>query len=166
MFRMLIAVCVGAVITMSPMTLSGHDTHAKGKDRVKVLSQRDIAEKLDGKSARVTTVEVTLAAQASRVPRIVTPDLHSAMSLKESTNGGSTICRSRRSRWVTRSTSLPDRCIACPRTPARRTKPGFSPSWFIAATPRISSSPRSRPKRNDSRASSTLNVTQAAAHSR
>ena len=39
-------------------TLAHHDEH--GKDNVKVLSQREITEKIDGKKAKATTVEVTL----------------------------------------------------------------------------------------------------------
>src|SRR5262245_54463125 len=43
------------------MSLAHHDKHGKGGDYVKVLSQRDIIEKLDGKKAMATVVEVTLA---------------------------------------------------------------------------------------------------------
>jgi quercetin dioxygenase-like cupin family protein len=41
------------------MALARHDEH--GKENVKVLSQKEITEKLDGKKAKATTVEVTLA---------------------------------------------------------------------------------------------------------
>jgi quercetin dioxygenase-like cupin family protein len=37
-----------------------HDEPNKGKPKVTTLSERDIAEKLDGKKAKATTVEVTL----------------------------------------------------------------------------------------------------------
>jgi quercetin dioxygenase-like cupin family protein len=43
------------------MTLAHHDEHGKGTDYVKLLSQKDIIEKLGGKKAKATTVEVTLA---------------------------------------------------------------------------------------------------------
>jgi quercetin dioxygenase-like cupin family protein len=43
------------------MSLAYHDEHGKGGDHVKLLSQKDIIEKLDGKKAKATMVEVTLA---------------------------------------------------------------------------------------------------------
>ena len=60
MRRMLwaLAIAAGAV---GGMTLAQHDDHGKGGDYVKLLSQKDIIEKLDGKKAKATTVEVTLA---------------------------------------------------------------------------------------------------------
>jgi quercetin dioxygenase-like cupin family protein len=55
------------VIAASAM-LAQHDDHGKGGGKAKVLSRREIAEKLDGKKARVTTVEVTLAPGQSSAP--------------------------------------------------------------------------------------------------
>ena len=43
------------------MTLAQHGEHGKGEVQVKLLSQKDIIEKLDGKKAKATMVEVTLA---------------------------------------------------------------------------------------------------------
>src|SRR5262245_4002895 len=43
------------------MSLAHHAEHGKGGAHVKVLSQKDIIEKLDGKKAKATMVEVTLA---------------------------------------------------------------------------------------------------------
>lgn len=43
------------------MTLAQHGGHGKGGVQVKLLSQKDIIEKLDGKKSRATMVEVTLA---------------------------------------------------------------------------------------------------------
>ena len=43
------------------MSLAHHDEHGKGGAQVKLLSQKDIIEKLDGKKAKATMVEVTLA---------------------------------------------------------------------------------------------------------
>ena len=60
MRRMLLALAIAAG-AVGGMTLAQHDEHGKGGDYVKVLSQRDIIEKLDGKKAKATTVEVTLA---------------------------------------------------------------------------------------------------------
>ena len=42
------------------LAIAGHGGHGKGAPTVKALSQRDIAEKLDGKKTKATTVEVTL----------------------------------------------------------------------------------------------------------
>ena len=57
MHRTFLALAVCAAIGIAGVTLAHHT----GKDQVKVtqLSQRDIIEKLDGKDARVTVVEVT-----------------------------------------------------------------------------------------------------------
>ena len=48
------------------MTLAQHDEHGKGG--VKTLSQKDIAEKLDGKKTKATTVEVTLGPGEASAP--------------------------------------------------------------------------------------------------
>jgi hypothetical protein len=63
MRRTLLALTVvaGAV---GGMTLAQHDGHDKGG--VKTLSQKDITEKLDGKQAKATTVEVTWAGRGQR----------------------------------------------------------------------------------------------------
>ena len=48
------------------MTLAHHDEHGKGG--VKTLSQKDITEKMDGKKAKATTVEVTLGPGEADAP--------------------------------------------------------------------------------------------------
>ena len=57
MYRTFLALAVCAAIGVGGMTLAQHT----GKDQVKVtpLSQRDIIEKLDGKDAGATVLEVT-----------------------------------------------------------------------------------------------------------
>ena len=60
MWRTLLAITVGA-LAAGGMSLAHHDRHGKDGAHVKVLSQRDIIEKLDGKKAKATMVEVTLA---------------------------------------------------------------------------------------------------------
>src|SRR5438477_6554096 len=57
MIRTVLVLVAGAVIGMSGLA-PGHDD--KGGVTRKVVSERDIAEKLDGKEARVTVVEVTI----------------------------------------------------------------------------------------------------------
>ena len=65
MHRTFFALPAAAIVVM---TLSAHDGHDKGKASVKVLSARDVAEKLDGKKAKATTVEVTLEPGQSSPP--------------------------------------------------------------------------------------------------
>jgi len=57
MRRTLFAAAIGAAVGIGGLSLAGH--HHRGKETVKTLSERDVVEKLDGKAARVTTVEVT-----------------------------------------------------------------------------------------------------------
>jgi quercetin dioxygenase-like cupin family protein len=60
MRRALLAVILSA-LAAGGMSLAHHDEHGKGGAQVKLLSQKDILEKLDGKKAKATMVEVTLA---------------------------------------------------------------------------------------------------------
>jgi quercetin dioxygenase-like cupin family protein len=48
--------------------LAAHDVPNKGKPKVTTLSEKDIAEKLDGNKAKVTMVEVTLEPGQAGVP--------------------------------------------------------------------------------------------------
>ena len=59
MRRTLLAIIMSA-LAAGGMSLAQHDEHGKGGDYVKLLSQKDIIEKLDGKKAKATMVEVTL----------------------------------------------------------------------------------------------------------
>jgi quercetin dioxygenase-like cupin family protein len=63
MQQMFFALVLGAVASM---TLAAHDDPGMGT--VKILSEKDIAEKLDGKKATATTVEVFLEPGESRAP--------------------------------------------------------------------------------------------------
>src|SRR4051794_1787538 len=49
------------------MTLAQHGEHGKGS-KVRILSQKEVAEKLDGKKTKATTVEVTLEPGQSSTP--------------------------------------------------------------------------------------------------
>jgi quercetin dioxygenase-like cupin family protein len=60
MRRTLLAIIVGA-LAAGGTSVAQHDGHGKGGASVKVLSRKDIIEKLDGKKAKATMVEVTLA---------------------------------------------------------------------------------------------------------
>ena len=65
MRRSLLALALGA-IAVGGMALARHDE--QGKENVKVLSQKEITEKLDGNKAKATTVEVTLGPGESDAP--------------------------------------------------------------------------------------------------
>ena len=65
MRRSLLALALCA-IAVGGMALARHDE--QGKENVKVLSQKEITEKLDGKKAKATTVEVTLGPGESDAP--------------------------------------------------------------------------------------------------
>jgi quercetin dioxygenase-like cupin family protein len=57
MIRLVIAVALGAALGAGGVSLARHDEQGHGK--VTKLSERDVIETLDGKEARVTTVEVS-----------------------------------------------------------------------------------------------------------
>ena len=61
MFRALLLLLTGIGVAAGGMALAQHGGHGKGGPQVKLLSQKDIIEKLDGKKAKATMVEVTLA---------------------------------------------------------------------------------------------------------
>ena len=67
MVRTFFALVVGA-LAAAGMTLARHDEHDRAKPTVKTLSASDIAEKIDGKKARATTVEVTLRPGEASAP--------------------------------------------------------------------------------------------------
>jgi quercetin dioxygenase-like cupin family protein len=60
MKRSRLALAVAIAVGIGAMTLAGDDAPDKGKPAVKPLSTTDIAEKVDGKKSKATTVEVTL----------------------------------------------------------------------------------------------------------
>lgn len=65
MRRSLLAIFFGT-IAVGGMTLAHHNEHGKGG--VKTLSRKDITERIDGKKAKATTVEVTLGPGESDTP--------------------------------------------------------------------------------------------------
>ena len=50
------------------LALAAHDEPEKGKPKVTTLSEKDITEKVDGKKAKATTVEVTLEPGQASTP--------------------------------------------------------------------------------------------------
>src|SRR3954453_14500949 len=64
--RTFLMLAAGALLGVAGLTLAGHDGH--GPAKVTTLSARDITEKLDGKDAKVTTVEGTLAPGQASAP--------------------------------------------------------------------------------------------------
>src|SRR5262245_9487368 len=60
MRRTLLVIVGGVWAGLGGLGLAHDDEHNKGKPEVKVLSTANVSEKLDGKKARATTVQVTL----------------------------------------------------------------------------------------------------------
>ena len=65
MRRTLLAITL-ATVAVGGTILAHHGEHGKGG--VKTLSRKDITEKIDGKKAKATTVEVTLAPGEASAP--------------------------------------------------------------------------------------------------
>jgi quercetin dioxygenase-like cupin family protein len=61
MFRAILLLLTGIGVAAGGTTLAKHGEHGKGGIQVKLLSQKDIIEKLDGTKTKATIVEVTLA---------------------------------------------------------------------------------------------------------
>ena len=55
-------------LVCAALTLNAHEAHEEGKPKVKVLSTTAIGEKLDGKKAKASTVEVTLGPGEASAP--------------------------------------------------------------------------------------------------
>jgi quercetin dioxygenase-like cupin family protein len=68
MRRALLAFIIMSALAAGGMSLAHHDEHGNGGVQVKLLSQKDILEKLDGKKAKATMLEVTLAPGAVEAP--------------------------------------------------------------------------------------------------
>jgi quercetin dioxygenase-like cupin family protein len=60
MRRTLLVIAIGFCAGFGGLGLAHDDEHSKGKPEVKVLSTAAVSEKIDGKKAKATTVEVTL----------------------------------------------------------------------------------------------------------
>ena len=115
MTRTLLALAAGIGVGAVGMALAHH--HDDG-EKVKEISATIIKEKLDGKEAKATAVEVTLAPARWR-PCTATPGRGSGTSWRASTNWGSTTNRPRWSRRARRSTSRPGVCTGWGGTRAR-----------------------------------------------
>jgi quercetin dioxygenase-like cupin family protein len=64
--RMFLTLVVGVILGIGGLTLADHDGPAKGT--AKVVSEKDITEKIDGKESKATTVELTLEPGQSGLP--------------------------------------------------------------------------------------------------
>jgi quercetin dioxygenase-like cupin family protein len=64
--RLSLLIIIFGTLAVGGVTLAQHGKHGKGG--VKTLSQKDITEKIDGKKAMATTVEVTLGPGESGAP--------------------------------------------------------------------------------------------------
>ncbi len=65
MIRTCVALLVASLVTAS-IVLAQHN--GQGKTKVKVISVADVAEKIDGKQTKATTVELTLEPGAAGAP--------------------------------------------------------------------------------------------------
>ena len=63
MHRTILALVIAAAATQVP-----HDDHGKGSPTRKILSEREIVEKIEGKKSTATTVEVTLEPGQASAP--------------------------------------------------------------------------------------------------
>ena len=68
MRRMLFVIAIGFCAGFGGLSLAHGDELSQGKPEVKVLSTAAISEKIDGKMARATTVEVTLKPGEASMP--------------------------------------------------------------------------------------------------
>ena len=108
------------------MSLAHQGEHGKGGAHVKLLSQKDIIEKLDGKKAKATMVEVTLApGEVEAAHRHPGPAF--GYVLEGEYEWAIDDNKPRSSRPVTPSTSRPVACTASAGTPATRTGRASSP---------------------------------------
>jgi quercetin dioxygenase-like cupin family protein len=65
---MLVVIAIGVCAGFGGLGPAHDDEHGKGKPEVKVLSAAAVAEKIDGKKAKATTVEVTLKPGEASAP--------------------------------------------------------------------------------------------------
>ena len=68
MRRMLLVIAIAVCAGFGGLGLAHDDEHGKGKPEVKVLSTAAVSEKIDGKKAKATTVEVTLKPGEASAP--------------------------------------------------------------------------------------------------
>jgi quercetin dioxygenase-like cupin family protein len=66
MRRIFLAAALVAAVSVGGLSLASHGDH--GRETVKKLSERDVIETVNGKEARVTTVEVTFGPRVSGLP--------------------------------------------------------------------------------------------------
>ena len=89
MTRFVLAITLGMALGAGGISLARHDHQGHGK--VTTLSERDVIENLDGKQARVTTVEVAYEPGEAGPSPTATPARSSDMSWKASLNSASAI---------------------------------------------------------------------------
>jgi quercetin dioxygenase-like cupin family protein len=68
MRRTLLVIAIAACAGLGGLGLAHDDEHGKGKPEVKILSVANVSEKVDGKKAKATTVEVTLKPGQASAP--------------------------------------------------------------------------------------------------
>jgi quercetin dioxygenase-like cupin family protein len=68
MFRTLFTLFIGAAIGVCGLALAAPDAHDKEKVKRKIISEQEIAEKVDGKESKAITLEVTIEPGAGSMP--------------------------------------------------------------------------------------------------
>ena len=68
MRRVLLVIAIGVCAGIGGLGLAHDEEHSKGKPEVKLLSTAAVSEKIDGKQAKATTVEVTLKPGEASAP--------------------------------------------------------------------------------------------------
>ena len=146
MRRIMLAIVIGT-LAVGGMTLAHHGGHGKGALQFKVLSQRDITEKMDGKKAKATTVEVTLG-PGEVEPAHRHPGPAFGYVLEGEYEWAIDDNPPRSSRPGTPSTSRPAACTASAGTRARRARRASWPWCCTPQTSATSSSQRSTTRSN------------------
>jgi hypothetical protein len=124
MRRILLAAAVGVALGAGGLSLASHGAHGEGK--VTTLSERDVAETLNGKDARVTTVEVALEpGDAGRPHRHAGPVFGYVLEGEFELGLGDEPAKTLKAgkRFTSRAAS----CTGCRVTRATRTVPGCWP---------------------------------------
>src|SRR5262245_53243157 len=126
MSRTCLLLTVLTALSVGGAILAQHVQHTgKGQVKVTQLSQRDIIEKLDGKAARATVVEVTFEPGQKDSPHHHTGPVFGYV-LRANTSTPSTTSRSRPTRPGIRSTSRRDLCTGWPGIRVARPGPASS----------------------------------------
>src|SRR5262249_7187207 len=129
MIRTLVTLAAGIGVGVAGMAATQHEGV-----KVTTLAARDIVEKLDGKEAEVTFLEVTLEAGQADVPHRH-PGPAFGYVLEGEFEWAIDDQPAKVSKWVRPSTSRPGACTGWRKTRPRRARPVSWPSYCTRETP-------------------------------